>query len=249
VANAADGLIFARMPPRVPKLSIRQILKWADLHKQYSGRWPISRSGPILGDEAGRSWEAINTALRKGGSGLRGGTTLAQLLERHRNVRDTRRTLPDVTRDQILKWVDLHHLRTGQWPSRDSGTILDRPDISWNTIDRYLRKGGIHFPGGSSLAHLLRDTRGIWDSRGNRRLTPSLILKWADAHYDRTGRWPVTLSGPVHVKPDENWAAIDMALRHGRRGLQGGTSLSRILQEKYGDRYRRNVGRRRAARG
>jgi len=71
----------------------------------------------------------------------------------------------------------------------------------------------------------------VWDRRGKPRLTLKRILKWCDAHYNLHGRWPVTLSGPVHGAPGEDWAAIDMALRDGRRGLAGGSSLARLLEE------------------
>ena len=83
---------------------------------------------------------------------------------------------------------------------------------------------------------ILRENRGVWDRRGNTRLTVKLILKWADAHYYHTGHWPVTLTGKVEdaPSPNENWAAIDVALRDGRRGLPGHSSLAQILEEHRG---------------
>ena len=60
------------------------------------------------------------------------------------------------------------------------------------------------------------------------------ILRWADAHRTATGSWPDLRSGPVGGADDETWSAIDAALRRGRRGLPGGSSLARLLAEERG---------------
>ncbi len=73
-------------------------------------------------------------------------------------------------------------------------------------------------------------------------LTEAKILRWAEHHHHETGRWPVTLSGEVRHQPPKDWAAIDMALRHARRGLTHKISLSRLLAEHYGKRYRATLG-------
>jgi hypothetical protein len=52
-----------------------------------------------------------------------------------------------------------------------------------------------------------------------RPLTLKLILRWADAHRRRAGRWPHQKSGPIVDAPGENWDAVNAALRHGARGL------------------------------
>src|SRR5262249_49115642 len=150
-----------------------QILIWADLHHEWTGDWPISRTGQVMGTKD-RTWEGINTALRKGGSGLPGGTSLARLLEKKRGVRDTRRSRPHLTGRQVLAWADSHHQRSGHWPDRNSGSVLGSADITWATIDRYFRYGGEHFPGGSSLNRFLREARGVWDG-GKPMLTVKLV--------------------------------------------------------------------------
>jgi hypothetical protein len=60
-------------------------------------------------------------------------------------------------------------------------------------------------------------------------LTVTQILRWADAHRGRTGRWPTAATGPVAGAPGEHWAAINSALRFGLRGLPGGDSLAQLL--------------------
>ncbi len=69
--------------------------------------------------------------------------------------------------------------------------------------------------------------------RGSRpQLTAEQILAWADTHHRCTGRWPVSASGPVTAGPlGLSWRALDSALRLGLRGLEGGSSLARLLAE------------------
>jgi hypothetical protein len=62
------------------------------------------------------------------------------------------------------------------------------------------------------------------------------ILKWASAHREATGEWPTRHSGSVAGARFENWGSIDGALRHGRRGLPGGSSLAQLLAERLGAR-------------
>src|SRR5205807_219734 len=74
-------------------------------------------------------------------------------------------------------------------------------------------------------------------------LSERLILRWADAHHRRTSRWPTEESGPLPDAPGEVWGNIDMALRAGGRGLPGGSSLPRLLEEKRGVRNRARLDR------
>jgi hypothetical protein len=67
-------------------------------------------------------------------------------------------------------------------------------------------------------------------------LTEEQILAWADAHRARTGRWPAQGSGTVRGVPGQKWSALDMALRHGCRGLPGGSSLAQLLAARRGTR-------------
>ncbi len=62
-------------------------------------------------------------------------------------------------------------------------------------------------------------------------LTVEQILAWADAHRAATGSWPNAASGAVCDAPGEVWRVIDKALRGGKRGLPGGSSLSHTLDE------------------
>src|ERR1700681_766913 len=65
--------------------------------------------------------------------------------------------------------------------------------------------------------------------RTKKPLTVDQILFWADAHHERTGRWPSQWSGPIKRTTSETWHNVDKSLCHGGRGLTGGSSLSKIL--------------------
>jgi len=78
-------------------------------------------------------------------------------------------------------------------------------------------------------------------ARSRPTLTVALILAWADDHHARTGEWPRIRSGPVRASPGERWQQIDAALRHGHRGLAGGSSLPQLLAAERGCRNHRGV--------
>src|SRR5262245_1034611 len=84
-----------RLRARKPALNVPQILAWADAHFTATGRWPKSKSGPVL-DTLGETWLAVDKALMSGGRGLSGGRTLAKLLSEHRSV-PHQRQLPRLT--------------------------------------------------------------------------------------------------------------------------------------------------------
>src|SRR5205807_5014133 len=103
---------------------------------------------------------------------------------------------------------------------------------TWSTINQALIKGTRGLPAGDSLRKLLKRERGLGKRLNVPGLTEEQILDWAKAHHDRTGSWPVAKSGqPVLDAPGETWLAIQHSLAYGLRGLPGGTSLSRLLDE------------------
>lgn len=73
------------------------------------------------------------------------------------------------------------------------------------------------------------------------KLRLSQILAWADEHRRRTGRFPSRDSGVVVAKPDEKWKNLDEALRVGRRGLPGGSSLAQLLVKRRGQSRRKGM--------
>src|SRR5262249_25629238 len=86
------------------------------------------------------------------------------------------------------------------------------------------------------LSRVLVEHRGREALNGRPELTIEQILAWADAYHAAHGRWPVEESGAVAGAPGESWGAISLSLLYGRRGLEAGSSLARLLAEHRGVR-------------
>ena len=226
-----------RDPRHPPRLTLKQILAWADAHHRRTGGWPTSGSGPVP-ESPGETWAAINDALLFGFRGLPGGPNLIKRVAMHRN-RPIRRFGRRVTKAQILAWSKAHHERTGKWPIGSSGSVHTAPGEKWQTLDNALRYGLRGLPGGSSLPQLLAKHYGVRNRMDPPRLTHKTILAWADAHHQRTGDWPSTSTGKVQAAPGENWSVINVALQQGHRGLPGGSSLVELLSAHRKTHYRR----------
>ncbi len=135
-----------------------------------------------------------------------------------------------LTARQILRWADAHRRKTSRWPLCTTAASPDgSAEGTWRTIDDALRLGRRGLPGGSSLAKLLAAERGAQNRLAPPRLSVRQILRWADEHRQRTGRWPRLTSGRVSETVDETWTGIHRALYVGLRGLPGGSSLARLL--------------------
>ena len=217
---------------RPPNLYISQILEWADAHFARMGRWPTRKSGFIRGT-VNDTWMKIDSALLNGYRGLRKGSTLALLLMEHRGLRHPHH-LPDLTEKQILQWADEHLVRTGDWPTKDSGKVTEAPSETWKGIHHALRYGYRGWPGGSTLARFLQDKRGVRNNLGLPPLTVQQILAWADAHYNRTGQWPTNRSGAITDAPNETWAGVQSALVQKGRGIKKKCSLALLLVKERG---------------
>jgi hypothetical protein len=215
----------------LPRFTVRQILAWADAHHKRTGAWPTSSSGPVA-DAPGETWSAINVALHNGRRGLPGLTTLAQVLAARRGVSISTH-LPPLTLPKMRIWARAHKRRTGSWPTPTSGPVLGALGMTWKKVYDSLREGYRGLPGGQTLA-ILRTERPTDGAPRPRRppLTDEQILAWADAHHQRTGRWPHSRSGPIPEAPGETWRAVDRALHTGRRGLTQTNSLVRLLTER-----------------
>ncbi len=141
---------------RLARLSVRQILSWADEHNRRTSRWPTSLSGAIAGTN-GETWRGIDNCLKRGARGLPGNGSLATLLSKHRNCRNVR-DLPRLSVKQILRWARAHVARHGRWPTNLSGAIAGTSE-TWARVDDDLRRGFRGLPGGSSISQLARQAR------------------------------------------------------------------------------------------
>jgi hypothetical protein len=225
----------------LPPLSIEQILTWADGHHELTGKWPNKNTGPVK-DSLGETWSGINSALIGGIRGLPTGFSLARLLQEKRGVRN-KQDLPTLTLEAILRLADEHHERTSEWPRANTGSVTEAPSETWKAIDMALKQGLRGLPGGSSLPQLLAEKRGVRNRMDAAPLTIDMILAWADTHHQNKGGWPRVKSGPVHGVSGETWCGIEEALRDGRRGLPGGSTLAKLLAERRGLRNRKGLPR------
>ena len=206
------------------RLTIEQILAWADAHHTATGNWPRVNSEPVRDAPYDTTWCGIDMALRQGHRGLAAGSSLARLLAEHRGVRN-RSDRPRLNVEQILAWADDHHAATGEWPTTRSGPVAAAPGENWYAIQSALSGGYRGLPGGMTLPQLLADRL----PPPRPQLTLELIRTWAEGHEKATGIWPDTGAGPVAGVPGETWCNINKCLRRGRRGLPGGMTLTQAL--------------------
>lgn len=215
-----------RNPGNLPNLRVRQILAWADAHCARTGSWPNEYSGAIAG-VPGEKWWNVSAALRDGGRGLRGGSSLPRLLERHRGARN-RGHLPRLNVRKVLHWADAYRKRIGRWPTALSGRIADTNGETWRGVNNSLIRGARGLPGGMTLADLLAKHRNFRNVRNLPPLTVGQIRRWAEQYFKQHRTWPTSRSGPI-PGTTETWARVDDALHRGYRGLPGGSSLSRAV--------------------
>jgi hypothetical protein len=162
--------------PRLPvaTLTIDVILSWAAAHRERTGQWPTTRSGPIA-EAPGRTWASLNVALCRGSLGLPGELSLAALLALRVGKSPGQREPLRV--EQIEGWVRSHQRRCGSWPNTRSGEVVDAPGETWRAIDKALCQGARGLPGGDSLVRLvgrLKGGRCNREARG-RRVSPEGI--------------------------------------------------------------------------
>jgi hypothetical protein len=213
----------------LPRLTVRQILRWADAYHAEFGRWPQIESGPI--PATADTWEVVDVALRQGTRGLKGGTSLPRLLAQRRGARSSTAP-PPLTIRQVVAWAREHRRRTGKWPRRDSGPVEGVPRENWRAIDEALWTGRRGLPSRWTLPRLLERHCGA-RNRGNLpRLSEEIIVRWEAAHHARTGKWPNISSGPVAEAPGETWLGVDAALVQRHRGLPGGSSLAQVRRKR-----------------
>jgi hypothetical protein len=135
---------------------------------------------------------------------------------------------PPLSIAQVLAWADAHRSRTGWWPTVSSGPVHEAPTENWRAIVYALKKGFRGLPAGSSLPRLLRQARGARYHRDLPEPGIRQILQWADAHYNRYGRWPNSRSGAIPNSGAETWQRVYQCLRR-QWGPKGRRSLPQLL--------------------
>jgi hypothetical protein len=140
----------------LPRLSVRQVLAWADAFHRRNGEWPKQRHGrEVIPGSGGETWGAVIGAIAKGGRGFHGGETLFDLLARHRGVRYVSH-VPPLTPRQIRAWAEAYFAAHGRWPRCrcPEQVIPGTGGERWYNVDQAMRKGLRGLPAGSSLARM-----------------------------------------------------------------------------------------------
>jgi hypothetical protein len=120
------------------KLTTQQILKWADEFREENGEWPKRDSGKIKGTD--ETWSAIDSALSSGGRGFDGDSSLAQILNEKRSLRNVGK-LAKLTPEKIIFWIEEYFKLHNKYPKRDSGKIPESPDEdTWINVDGAMKK-------------------------------------------------------------------------------------------------------------
>jgi hypothetical protein len=135
-----------------PDLTVPQIIAWAEAFQAQTGRWPGPKSGPIP-EAPGETWASVAGALRAGGRGLPGKSSIHRLLEEERGLSNPLGP-GELTIPQIVAWADAFQAHHGRWPNPKSGPIPEAPGETWNDVESALRTGLRGLPGGMSLPRL-----------------------------------------------------------------------------------------------
>lgn len=133
-----------------------------------------------------------------------------------------------------MKWADAHFERTGKWPRQGSGPIRDAPGETWQRVQSVLLEGKRGLKGGETLAHFVATRRSLRTKVTLPKLTERQILAWAEAFHNQIGYWPTRKDGSIPHSCGETWSAIENGLKHGGRGLRGGTTLSQLIRGNFG---------------
>jgi hypothetical protein len=120
----------ARNYQDLPELTEEQILAWAERYRAGTGAWPRCDADERVAEAPNEKWRNIDQALRDGGRGLPGGSSLARLLPRERGARNLH-GLPQLTEALIAAWAQAHGRRTGAWPLMSSGPVEGGDGESW----------------------------------------------------------------------------------------------------------------------
>jgi hypothetical protein len=132
LARLLERCLSVPNPANRPRLTERQILKWADAFHTQTGRWPRADVAPIP-NAPGETWCAIDDALRVGLRGLPGGSSLVKLLYERRGLY-SKRYAPPLELGRILIWAKAYRSRTGRWPGHGAGPIPEAPGETWNGV-------------------------------------------------------------------------------------------------------------------
>ena len=118
----------------------------------------------------------------------------------------------------------------------------DHKGITWLAVDSALKKGSRGISEKSSLASLVAKTFSFKNHMNLSPLTEELIIKWVTQYIGIHGKKPNQNSGTLDFVSEAykgiTWLAINTALDKGGRGLLGGSSLAKLIEQHLGIKNR-----------
>lgn len=220
------------------ELTVKQILAAGSEYLSVNGKIPTVETSDGVPGLPNETWIGINSALHRGLRGLPNGSSLSKVLRPLREklgIKNNNEKAP-LSVAKIVTAARLFYREHGILPSQSTtDPVPGMKGENWSAINANLKQGGRGLPGSTSLSNVLaglRDELGIVSRKEKPLLTEKQIIVAAKKYYKVTGRLPGAHNqDPVPGMPGEKWQNIQNALKKGLRGLPGGTSLARILED------------------
>lgn len=212
---------------------------WAEMleYKRINGKFPTDKTKCTC--KFGL-WKTIGIALFTGSRGLPGGSSLAKLRRRNTGIDTGRKSGISLTEDLVWQEILAFKKANGIFPSTNTKPKTSF-GITWSAMSGNLSSGYYGLPGGSSLAKLIEARTG--KKRPDNRplsaiqLTEDMIYERMKAFKSLRGFWP-----GVNKRHDPtdlgSWPALADALKHGYRGLPGGSSLEQVWKSRENQEFR-----------
>jgi hypothetical protein len=137
----------------------------------------------------------------------------------------------------IKKWVEGYFNVHGKYPNQKSGEILGT-NTTWVAVNQALSKGLRGLKGNRSLPKFIQSNFSKPSLTTTPDYTEDVIWSWANKHHKQTGKYPnCSRSGRVQFAEEDGyfpvtWSAVDRNFRLGRKGLNGGSSLSKFIKQR-----------------
>lgn len=208
-------------------LKERAILEAGRKYYYLHFRLPNEKTKDPVPDMPHENWKALDASLRAGSKGLPGGSSLAKLFK---NIKEE---LGFYYIDKILDAAKTYYKESQKFPtSTTEDPVPGMSNVTWKNLDARLRSGARCLPGNSSLSLLLEPWKA--EIQGDISLSEFSIIRALEIFHEIYKKRPRYGSGQTDLDlvpgmPNENWHAIDAALRKGSRGLPGGSSLLKLF--------------------
>lgn len=168
----------------------------------------------------------LANSFRKGLRGLDGNISFPEFANQVLGLKEKK----DLDVSMIIKELKKYHKKNKKYPNKRDASFFLADGTSATSLDQALRMGFRGLDGGSSLAKLIEEISGKPSHTNKMKLTESIIKKEIISFYMKNKQYPTQCS--KESKPfGSTWVSIDLALRSGFRGLEGGSSLSKLVKE------------------